>query len=39
LRVFVLDKRVEIPAERVMKIAAMSEGDALAAAVGGKLLS
>jgi uncharacterized protein len=39
LRVFVLDKRVEIPAERVMKIAAMSEGDALAAAVEGRLLS
>ena len=39
LRVFVLDKRVEISAERVMKIAAMSEGDALAAAVSGRLLS
>ena len=39
LRVFVLDKRVEIPAETVMRIAAMSESEVLGAVGRGGLLA
>jgi uncharacterized protein len=38
LRVFVLGQRVVIPDDVVMRIAGMSEGDALAAAVSGRLI-